>query len=196
MGLSNNIINASNLVIGDVFTMSVTPNLAYINGQRISITQSSSHFEGDVTSYTQHTGELALKVTSKFGSSTQSQWVTKYISGTQSPTYITNLSLAPNNQYVISTEETPNYKFLNYKVDVVRDSLLGQIVENEIYTQDAKYLIQNKQYASLIGARKTYLEVYKVGGTQSYIIATNNVSLSEQQNLLNRYKLAIDILNS
>jgi hypothetical protein len=176
--------------------MSITPNLAYIVGQHISITQSSSNFEGDVKSYTQHTGELVIKVTSKFGSTTQSQWVTNYISGTQSPTYITDIPLTPNSQYVISTEERPDYKFLNYKVDVVKDSLLGQIVENEIYTQDAKYLIQNKQYASLIGARKTYLEVYKVGGTNSYIIVTDSPSLSEQQNLLNRYKIAIDILNS
>jgi len=196
IGKSNQNVNLSSLVIGDVFTMSVTPNLAYITGQHLSITQSTIYFEGNVNSYSQHTGELVLTVTSKSGSGTHSQWVTQYISGTQSPTYITNLSLAPNNQYVISTEERPNYKFLNYKVDIVRDPLLGHIVENEIYTQDTKYLIQNKQYASLIGARKTYLEVYKVGGTHSYIIATENSSLSEQQNLLNRYKLAIDILNS
>lgn len=196
IGTSNQNINLSSLVIGDVFTMSVTPNLAYISGQRLSITQSNIYFEGNVNSYVQHTGELVLTVTNKFGSGTYSTWVTQYISGTQSPRYVTNLSLSPNDQYVISTEESPNYKLLNYKVDIVRDSLLGQIYENEIYTQDAKYLIQNKQYASLIGARKTYLEVYKVGGTQSYIIATDNASLSEQQNLLNRYKLAASILNS
>jgi hypothetical protein len=196
LGTSNQNINLSSLVIGDIFTMSVTPNLAYINGQRLSITHSNIYFEGNVNSYVQHTGELVITVTNKIGGGTHSPWVTQYISGTQSPTYVTNLSLSPNDQYVISTEERPNYKLLNYKVDIVRDSLLGQIYENEIYTQDAKYLLQNKQYASLIGARKTYLEVYKVGGTQSYIIATDNVSLSEQQNLLNRYKLAASILNS
>ena len=69
-------------------------------------------------------------------------------------------------------------------------------MENETYTQDVKYLIQNKQYASIIGARKTYLSVYKIGVTQSYIVAVDSTSLSEQQNLLNRYKIAIDILNS
>jgi len=196
IGTSNQNVNLSSLIIGNTFTMSVTPNLAYIIGQHLSITQSTIYFEGDVNSYTKHTGELVLTVTNKFGSGTHSSWVTQYISGTQSPTYVTNLSLSPNDQYVISTEERPNYKFLNYKVDIVRDSLLGHIVENEIYTQDAKYLIQNKQYASLIGARKTYLEVFKVGGTHSYIIVTDNVSLSEQQNLLNRYKVAVDILNS
>ncbi len=196
IGISNNTINDSDLTIGDVFTMSVTPNLAYKTGQHISITQSDAYFEGDVTSYTQYSGELSISVTDKFGSSTHSQWVVNYISGTQSPTYVTNISLTPNSQYVISTEERPDYKFLNYKVDIVKDSLIGQIVENEIYTQDTKYLIQNKQYASIIGARKTYLEVYKVGGTQSYIVATDSDSLSEQQKLLNRYKIAVDILNS
>ena len=196
IGTSINTINVSNLIIGDIFTMSVTPNLAYIIGQHISVTQSNSYFEGNVTSYTQYSGDLSILVTDKFGSSTYSQWTTQYISGTQSPTYVTNIPMGTNGQYVISTEERPNYKFLNYKVDITKDSLIGQILENEIYTQDTKYLIQNKQYASIIGARKTYLEVYKVGGTQSYIVATDSASLSEQQNLLNRYKIAIDILNS
>jgi hypothetical protein len=196
IGTSIDTINASNLTIGDIFTMSVTPNLAYIIGQHISVTQSNSYFEGNVTSYTQYSGDLSILVTDKFGSSTHSQWTTQYISGTQSPTYVTNIPMGTNGQYVISTEERPNYKFLNYKVDITKDSLIGQILENEIYTQDTKYLIQNKQYASIIGARKTYLEVYKVGGTQSYIVATDTDSLSEQQNLLNRYKIAIDILNS
>ena len=196
IGTSIDTINASNLIIGDIFTMSVTPNLAYIIGQHISVTQSNSYFEGNVTSYTQYSGDLSILVTDKFGSSTHSQWTTQYISGTQSPTYVTNIPMGTNGQYVISTEERPNYKFLNYKVDITKDSLIGQILENEIYTQDTKYLIQNKQYASIIGARKTYLEVYKVGGTQSYIVATDTDSLSEQQNLLNRYKIAIDILNS
>jgi len=196
IGTSINTINASNLTIGDIFTMSVTPNLAYIIGQHISVTQSNSYFEGNVTSYTQYSGELSILVTDKFGSSTHSQWTTQYISGTQSPIYVTNIPMGTNGQYVISTEEISDYKFLNYKVDITKDSLIGQILENEIYTQDTKYLIQNKQYASIIGARKTYLEVYKVGGTQSYIVATDSDSLSEQQNLLNRYKIAIDILNS
>lgn len=196
IGNSNNSINASNLTIGDVFTMSVTPNLAYITGQHISVTQSNSYIEGDVLSYTQFNGELSLTITGKTGSATYSQWITRYLSGTQSPTYVTNIPTSSVGEYLISTEERPGYKMLNYKVEVTKDSLIGYIVENETYTQDAKYLIQNKQYASIIGARKTYLSVYKVGVTQSYIVATDTPSLSEQQNLLNRYKIAIDILNS
>lgn len=196
IGNSNNSINASNLTIGDIFTMSVTPNLAYITGQHISVTQSNSYIEGDVLSYTQFTGELSLTITGKTGSATYSQWITRYLSGTQSPTYVTNIPTSSVGNYLISTEERPDYKMLNYRVEVTKDSLIGYIVENETYTQDAKYLIQNKQYASVIGARKTYLGVYKVGVTQSYIVATDSPSLSEQQNLLNRYKIAIDILNS
>jgi hypothetical protein len=196
IGNSNNSINASNLTIGGVFTMSVTPNLAYITGQQISITQSNSYIEGDILSYTQFNGELSFTITGKTGSATYSQWVTRYLSGTQSPTYVTNIPTSSVGEYLISTEERPGYRLLNYRAEVMKDSLIGYIVENEIYTQDAKYLIQNKQYASIIGARKTYLSVYKVGVTQSYIVAVDSVSLSEQQNLLNRYKIAIDILNS
>lgn len=176
--------------------MSVTPNLAYIPGQYISVTHSNSYIEGDVLSYTQFTGELSFTITGKTGSATYSQWITRYISGTQSPTYVTNIPTSPSREYLISTEERPDYKFLNYKVEVMKDSLIGYIFEGETYTQDAKYFIQNKQYANIIGARKTYLTAYKVGSTQSYLIVTDSPSLSEQQNLLNRYKIAIDILNS
>lgn len=196
IGNSNNSINASNLTIGDIFTMSVTPNLAYIPGQHISVTHSNSYLEGDVLSYTQFTGDLSLTITGKTGSATYSQWITRYLSGTQSPTYVTNIPISPAREYLISTEERPDYKFLNYKVEVKQDNLIGHIVEGETYTQDAKYFIQNKQYANIIGARKTYLTVYKVGSTQSYLIVNDSPSLSEQQNLLNRYKIAIDILNS
>ena len=196
IGNSNNSINASNLTIGDVFTMSVTPNLAYITGQHISVTQSNSYIEGDILSYTQFNGELSFTITGKTGSATYSQWITRYLSGTQSPTYITNIPTSSVGEYLISTEERPGYRLLNYRAEVMKDSLIGYIVENETYTQDVKYLIQNKQYASIIGARKTYLSVYKIGVTQSYIVAVDSTSLSEQQNLLNRYKIAIDILNS
>lgn len=196
IGNSSNSINASNLTIGNVFTMSVTPNLAYITGQHISVTHSNSYIEGDVLSYTQFTGDLSFTITGKTGSATYSQWITRYLSGTQSPTYVTNIPISPSREYLISTEERPDYKFLNYRVETKKDSLIGYIVEGETYTQDVKYLIQNKQYASIIGARKTYLTAYKVGSTQSYLIINDSPSLSEQQNLLNRYKIAIDILNS
>ena len=75
------------------------------------------------------------------------------------------------------------------------NDLLGKIVEVEIYTQDTKYLIENRQYAKFKKSIKTYLEVTKVG-SYSITINVNNTSLTEDQNLLNRYNLAIDYLKA
>jgi hypothetical protein len=79
---------------------------------------------------------------------------------------------------------------------------LGKIIEREVYTPDTKYFIQNKQYASITGSRKTYLEVYKVdsfnptGFATASIYAYDNFDLPEDQNLITRYSNAIDYLNS
>ena len=54
----------------------------------------------------------------------------------------------------------PNsYRFSNYRLNVVKESLLGTIKEVEVVTPDYKYLVQNKQFGSVVGARTTYLEV-------------------------------------
>jgi hypothetical protein len=62
------------------------------------------------------------------------------------------------------------------------NTLLGQIKEVEVFNQDAKYLIENQEYAKLMGQKVYYLEVIKTpltitfGGTVSYspnIDATN-----------------------
>lgn len=69
---------------------------------------------------------------------------------------------------------------------------LGQIVEVDQYSQDAKYLIENKEFAKLMGSRKIFLDVVKNGTTTR--IDVDDESLSADQNLLNRYSLALDIL--
>jgi hypothetical protein len=63
-------------------------------------------------------------------------------------------------------------------------------------SEDAKYYLQNKQYAKLIGTRVTYLEVTKLGATSSVIVNIENPQASEETNLVNRYKVAIDYLLS
>ena len=61
-------------------------------------------------------------------------------------------------------------------------------------SEDAKYLIENKNFAKLMDSRKIYLDVHKVGSlTASYVIV-DDPSLSYDQNLLNRYTIAVDIL--
>jgi hypothetical protein len=93
-------------------------------------------------------------------------------------------------------------KFSNYKLEFSKSNYLGKIIEREVYTPDTKYFIQNKQYASITGSRKTYLEVYKVdsfnptGFATASIYAYDNFDLPEDQNLITRYSNAIDYLNS
>lgn len=99
--------------------------------------------------------------------------------------------------YLISTEtKGVEYKKFNYKVSVTRNTLLGQIKEIDTLSDDSKYYLQNKQFARLIGTRVTYLEVTKTGATQSLIIQTELANASEDTNLVNRYKIAVDYLLS
>ena len=81
-----------------------------------------------------------------------------------------------------------------YTQDV--NSLIGQIKEIELYTQDVKYLIENKEFAKIMGSREVYLEVLKTGATSSVIIGATSSKSSPDQKLLNRYSQAIDILLS
>jgi hypothetical protein len=83
--------------------------------------------------------------------------------------------------------------------NIHRDSnaqVLGKIVEVDQLSPDAKYYLENKQFAKVIGTRVTYLEVTKQGATSSVLIDNSNSEASEDTNLLNRYKIAIDYLLS
>jgi hypothetical protein len=123
------------------------------------------------------------------------------ISVTNSAVFQTDIPTSTSGQYLITSEQrnagvTGSYKYYNYKVDVVKDSLLGTIREIEILNPDYKYLLQNKQYASILGNRITYLEAQrKIDGTAS-IFNYDNPSYNEQQNLLVRYQMAVKYLNS
>ena len=123
------------------------------------------------------------------------------ISVTNSGVFQTDIPTSTAGQYLITSEQrnagvTGSYKYYNYKVDVIKDSLLGTIKEIEILNPDYKYLLQNKQYASLLGNRITYLEAQrKIDGTAS-IFNYDNPSYNEQQNLLVRYQMAVKYLNS
>jgi hypothetical protein len=118
------------------------------------------------------------------------------LSGTNT-LYRTGIATTHGRDYLIKTylKESLN-SVLNYKLSVTKNTYLGQINEVDTFTQDVNYYIQNKQYAKVIGARKTFLEVNKLGATQSFIVESENPSVSEEQNLVNRYKIAIDYLLS
>jgi len=72
---------------------------------------------------------------------------------------------------------------------------IGQIIELEQYSPDTKYYLQNKEYAKLIGLKVTYLQVTRyasdLGPTSSIIIDKTLQNTTEDNNLINRYKLAV-----
>lgn len=104
--------------------------------------------------------------------------------------------------YVRVQKKVGKFAYLNYKLDLFRDDYLGKIIEREIFTEDARYLVRNRRFASLVGARKTYLEVLKKniqmpsGYATASIFAFDDISFTEDSNLLTRYSQAINYLNS
>lgn len=83
--------------------------------------------------------------------------------------------------------------------DIFNDNtgqLIGQIKEKEVLSDDAEFYIKNQQYARLIGEKKTYLEVKKTSDDEYILIDDDDLNITEENNLLNRYKTAIDYLLS
>jgi hypothetical protein len=112
--------------------------------------------------------------------------------GTQS-SITTQIPTTHSREYLIKTYTRPNFAELNYRLDIVKDNIIGQILEIDTHTANAKYYLQNQQYARIIGEVIYYLEVTDLNGEKT-LINTDNNSLSFNQNLLNRYSIAIDIL--
>lgn len=119
------------------------------------------------------------------------------IIGLTHSTYKTEIPTTHDTQWLITTYEKSGYKVLNYKLNVNKtNKYLGQIIEEGIYTDEYKYLIKNREYARITKTRKTFLEVKKFGITQSVIINQDDLKLSEDNNLYNRYVLAVNLLLS
>jgi hypothetical protein len=113
-------------------------------------------------------------------------------------TYLSEMSTTHGRQYLVRTysrNQNVDFTRLNYKLDVSRNSLLGQIMEIDTFSPQSNYYLQSKGFASKMGLGKTLLDVTKTG-TYSVLIDTNSDSLSEEANLLNRYRIAIEYLLS
>jgi hypothetical protein len=121
--------------------------------------------------------------------------------------YRTEMSLDYSSQFLVTTYERArydelgnkigDYKILNYKLELSKDNYLGQIIEAGIYNDESKYLLKNREFARITKTRKTFLEVVKFGATQSTIIVDqDDLRLSEDNNLYNRYVIAINLLLS
>lgn len=74
--------------------------------------------------------------------------------------------------------------------------LLGEIREEEVRTDNFEYYLKNGNYARLIGERRTYLKVKKRKENGYILIDSVNDEISEENNLINRYKEALDYLYS
>lgn len=72
------------------------------------------------------------------------------------------------------------------------NNLLGQIYEEATYSNEYNYYIKNREYARITGTRKTFLRVVK--DTSELIVDENNIRLSEDNNLYNRYVIAVNFL--
>ena len=111
-------------------------------------------------------------------------------------TYLSEMSTSHGRQYLMRTysrNQNVDFTRLNYKLDVSRNSLLGQIMEIDTFSPQSNYYLQSKGFATKMGLGKTLIDVTKVG-TYSVLIDTNDDSFSEEANLLNRYRIAIDYL--
>lgn len=118
----------------------------------------------------------------------------KIIGVTQSA-YKLEIPTTQDTQWLITTYEKPSYKELKYKLNInTTNKYLGQIIEEGIYTDEYKYLMKNKEFARITKTRKTFLEVKKVGVTESIIIDQDDLKLSEDNNLYNRYVIAVNLL--
>lgn len=200
IGNSFTTFNPSNLTIGDSFTMSFTSTKQFIPNQLISVTFSGNYIEGLIQSYNKNSGEAVIDITDATGSSTYSLWVVNYLSGPKSPTFSTSIPSSHGSSYLVTTTQkndtTLQFEKFNYKLILSKDSLLGQIYEVDSYSPNVNYYIQNANYARIIGERKTYIEAIKVGSTYSVAFDLENPSLSDDQNLINRYTSAINYLLS
>ena len=127
---------------------------------------------------------------------TKIQDLQKIIGVTQS-TYKLEIPTTQDTQWLITTYEKPSYKELKYKLDInTTNKYLGQIIEQGIFTDEYKYLMKNKEFARITKTRKTLLEVKKVGVAESIIIDQDDLKLSEDNNLYNRYVIAVNLLLS
>ena len=101
-----------------------------------------------------------------------------------------------DSQWLINTKQKPPFKELNYSFKLTTHKHLGQIVEIDDYNEETKYYIKNRQFSRIMKTRRNFLEVYKVGATQSVILNDYDYSISDDDNMYKKYVTAINLLTS
>ena len=113
--------------------------------------------------------------------------------------YKSEIPITYGHDYLIRTYRRNSFDVYNYRMVLSRNVLLGQIQEVDSFGNDTRYYLQNRQFAKLMGTRKTFLDIIKIiSPTQSSFTqsTSNDASITEDQNLLNRYTFAIGFLLS
>lgn len=180
------------------FYSPIRPHLSKNDSVKISTSIPEYNGISDIRRISNDSNYWYITVGEKFTSYTSSGNISSYPKISDS--IYTEIPTTQGGSYLIRTHMRSQnpiaYYELNYKVQIDRSYLLGQIVEIDQLSADAKYYLQNKQFAKVIGARVTYLEVTKVGATSSILVDNSTSGASEDTNLLNRYRIAVDYLLS
>lgn len=76
--------------------------------------------------------------------------------------------------------------------DNITNLKLAEIREVGAYTDESRYLLKNKEYAKITKTRRDFVEVLK--DNQYTLFDEENIDLSEDENLYNRYVGAINLI--
>ena len=122
-----------------------------------------------------------------------------------SSTTASNIEMTHGGDYLVTVHRrgTPGWlspdltqESYSYKVYVRKNNLLGTIKEFDYYDPGSNYLHMSSKFAVATGLKRTFLEVMKTGAIEPITIIFENGASSEDKNLLKRYKIAIEYLNS
>lgn len=115
---------------------------------------------------------------------------------TQSSTHKLEIPTSFNTQWLLKTKERSTFRELNYSLSLSTNKYLGNIIEVDDYNDETKYLIKNRQFARITKTRRNFLEVSKIGATQSVILEDYDYSISDDENMYKKYVTAINLLIS
>lgn len=115
---------------------------------------------------------------------------------TQSSTHKLEIPTSFDTQWLLKTKERSTFKELNYSISLSTNKYLGNIIEVDDYNDETKYLIKNRQFARITKTRRNFLEVSKIGATQSVILDDYDYSISDDENMYKKYVTAINLLIS
>lgn len=162
----------------------------------INVTRSNSTLNIDILNPKIY--EIVISKTTWIGTPSIPSNIEKYqeIRGITQSSYELEIPTSFDTQWLINTKERAPFRELNYKFNLSTNKYLGQIIEIDDYNDETKYLIKNRQFARITKTRRNYLEVNKIGATQSVILEDYDYSISDDENMYRKYVTAVNLLTS